>query len=490
MKITLNPVDKRKLEFLPFLILSVLLFSYTCYRAYAFSLTCDEGSTFLNHMDRGFFDCMFNPDCWAAANNHLLNTKGMAFFSGIFGPWEWALRLPNLLLHLCYIGASLVIVYRLSERFVLRLFGFVLFNFQPLILEFFALARGYALGTGFMLLSICFMVLSVKKQNRGWIVAGLFSGLLAVYSNFIFIVFLAAYGGALIGMAVLRRKSLPDKLRWGWVYAILALVVMAATVYVPVTTLSTNAEFQYGVGTLFTAFTSLMQENLFRREWIGVHTVPVFTGFFLMLSVASAILGIVSEFRNPGKNLVHTMTSVIFILMVAFMVANHWILGAQYPEGRKMILFVPILSVLIYQLFIHFPEKRSLAINVTAMLFVVLFLDHIRYALNFESTRTWYYDVCTKKFMLDLKEETSGMQEEPTIGIHWIFSPASKYYIQTREIPFRDVGRMDQITGKILFDYYYVDQNDTSKLMNHYHILEDCGPYMILERNCLEGTKN
>lgn len=478
-------MKQRLLSLLPFLVLSLLLFSYTFYRAYSFSLTCDEGSTFLNHLDRGFFDCMFNPDCWAAANNHLLNTKGMAVSASLFGPSEWALRLPNLLLHLCYIAASCVLVFLLSNRFLLRLFGFVLLNFQPILLEFFALARGYAMGAGFMMMALCFLALALKKQRPAWLVASLISGLLAVYSNFIFIVFLAAYAGMWLAISLFRGKNLPGAFRMTWGYAIAALAVMAVTVYTPVKTLGANQEFQFGIGSLFSAFTSLLRENLFRQLWLGEHTVPALTIVFLTASLASTAIGLRNEIRAPGKHLVHAATSLVFLMMVAFIAGNHWVLGAQYPDGRKMILFVPILGVLIWQLFVYLAERWQVASGVVMVAATLLLLDHMRYALNFEHTRTWYYDVCTKQFMLGLKEQVATMDREPTIGIFWTYSPASKFYIQTRDIPFSDVGRMDQITGKILFDYYYVDQNDTAQLMSQYHIFDHCGPYMILERNDL-----
>lgn len=479
---------KRFLKCIPFLLIAALLFSYTFYRAYSFSLTHDEGSSYLNHMQRGMIECMFDPGCWDAANNHLLNSKGMAICSTLFGDWEWSLRLPNLLGHLLYIVSSFVIVYTLSPRYLIRLFGFILLNCQPLLLEFFGLARGYALGVSFELASLCCLVLLFKQKDIKWLIAGLMSGLLAVYSNFTFIPFFVAFLSSIGFILLTRKKSfMPAHIKYGWVSMMFFATLMVVTTYIPVTTLSKNAEFQYGIGSLFDAFQSLQHENLFRLEWLGGNSLFIFTTGFLILVFTSIVIAIRQEWLFLSKDISHFAAALILVLMISFLVLSHYILDAQYPDGRKMIGFIPILCVLIYQLFIWAADRWRIAVSMTSILLSILFVDHLRYAANFDHTRTWYFDGQTKKFLLNLKADMEKRNTQSSIGIHWVFSPASKYYIKTRQISFSKAERLNEIKADTTFDYYYVDQNDTSKLSQHYHIFEQNGPFFLMEKNTLES---
>jgi uncharacterized membrane protein len=439
-------------------------------------------------MQRGMIECMFDPGCWDAANNHLLNSKGMAISTHLFGDWEWALRLPNLLGHLLYLTSSFVIAYTLSSRYWVRLFGFILFNCQPVLLEFFGLARGYALGASFELASLCCLVLFFTLKNYRWLIAGLLSGLLAVYSNFTFIPFFVALISAVSVVLLMRKKSfIPKQMKFAWLSLLFFSILMVVTTYIPVTTLSKNAEFQYGIGSLFDAFQSLQHENLFRLEWLGNHSVFYFTAGFLILSLLSIVVALRNEWLLQKTNKIHFSVALILILMILFLASSHYLLGAQYPDGRKMIVFIPVLCMLIYQLFIVAAGRWSLVVSVISILLSILFVDHLRYAANFEHTRTWYYDGQTKKFLLDLKADMEKRKAHPSIGIHWVFSPASKYYIQTRQIQFLKVERLDEIKMDTTFDYYYVDHNDTSKLSRQYHIFEQNGPFFMMERNTISS---
>ena len=65
-------------------------------------------------------------------------------------------------------------------------------NFNPFLLEFFALARGYGLGAGCMMMSMSLFFLWIKNQKTSWIIISFFMAALAVLSNFIYLNYLAS----------------------------------------------------------------------------------------------------------------------------------------------------------------------------------------------------------------------------------------------------------------------------------------------------------
>ena len=71
------------------------LLVYVFWRAAALSMTHDEAHTYLAFHNVSVWSCFWSSDCWENANNHLLNTLLMQWSVTMFGPKEWAIRLPN-----------------------------------------------------------------------------------------------------------------------------------------------------------------------------------------------------------------------------------------------------------------------------------------------------------------------------------------------------------------------------------------------------------
>jgi len=73
--------------------------------------------------------------------------------------------IANLLGHALYLGASILLIKNISKNIWVALAGFCLLNFNPFLLEFFALARGYGIGTGCMMMSMTLFFLWIKNQK-------------------------------------------------------------------------------------------------------------------------------------------------------------------------------------------------------------------------------------------------------------------------------------------------------------------------------------
>ncbi|MCW3103973.1 MAG: hypothetical protein JWO09_2413 [Bacteroidetes bacterium] len=128
------------------LLLSVLslLFVYVVYRAYHMAITLDEGYSY------GIIHG--NKITAATANNHYLNTFLMAVCSTLFGDSELSLRLPSICGFLMYAYACYMLLR--NKHLLILLSGIALLLLNPYLLDYFSLARGYALGIGFFMLSL------------------------------------------------------------------------------------------------------------------------------------------------------------------------------------------------------------------------------------------------------------------------------------------------------------------------------------------------
>jgi hypothetical protein len=139
----------------------LFIFAYIFLRSISVGFTHDESLsyTILTGNESQLF----------TANNHWLNTILMKCCSLILGYSEWSLRLPNVLAFGLY-AYSIIKILQLSKLHYLTIWlAILVFFLNPFLLDFFALARGYGLGMGFLTFALYqgfrFFYLDQKTSN-------------------------------------------------------------------------------------------------------------------------------------------------------------------------------------------------------------------------------------------------------------------------------------------------------------------------------------
>ena len=115
----------------------------------------------------------------------------MKFFSLIFGNSEFVLRLPNLIAHVVYLIFTYLIVKKISNK-PLMICGFILLNFNPYLLDFFSLARGYGMAVSLMTASVYYLMEFHSVNNNNKLVLTFVFACLAVLSNFSLLIYFAS----------------------------------------------------------------------------------------------------------------------------------------------------------------------------------------------------------------------------------------------------------------------------------------------------------
>ncbi len=138
-----------------FILGSTLFFlGYEVIRAGRSSFTCDEAGTYLDFISPNVL-ALFN---FNSANNHFLNSLLAKISSGLAGPSELALRLPNLLAYAVYLLFAFLMLERFVKNRIVVLCGYLLLSLNPYVLDFFSLCRGYGLSLGFLMASLFFFL--------------------------------------------------------------------------------------------------------------------------------------------------------------------------------------------------------------------------------------------------------------------------------------------------------------------------------------------
>jgi len=125
-------------------------FVCACIRAWQLSMTHDEALTLAWHVPRKVKHILLFKTPGLPDNNHLLHTLLVKLSIHLFGGGEFSARLPSLFGYALYLSACYLSL-KLVTRRLWMILGSLLLAFHPYLLDFFSIARGYALGMGLMM---------------------------------------------------------------------------------------------------------------------------------------------------------------------------------------------------------------------------------------------------------------------------------------------------------------------------------------------------
>lgn len=471
--ITQKTASARQLRILIFM--AVLLFCYTIARAYLIPFVHDESYSFLNAVNSPLSDVLSLR--FKDANNHPLNTWGMFFFLKLFGSSELSLRLPNLLAHLIYLFASLMIVRRFPSRIV-AISSFLVLNLNIFLLEFFALARGYGLGSGFLMLSIWLAASSIDadRELRSFSLgsSALVAGTLAVLSNYTFIYFYVSLPVGLLIGRVLRSPETNNQTPNDISSRSASLLLLVFAVWNSGLTMLTagreiialrrlgafyvggvNGFWQDTIRSIFDQ--SVVKRTLTTADWIGT-ALEIGMALILILSALLAVRLLVNRRFSRGRLGLAAMVCVFFCSVV-LVISAFVILDVNYPQDRSAVFLIPLLGIPVIfvmnevsNLRIRVARVANIVVAVTlALILSVNFL----LSVNFESTTIWPYDADTRRMLEDLEHGKMEEHGSPTIrlGIDWWFAPTINFYRVTQDLIWLEPVTRKGLEGE--YDYYY-----------------------------------
>ncbi|MCB9306376.1 MAG: hypothetical protein H6565_07245 [Lewinellaceae bacterium] len=290
----------RKIEGWSYALLSALCGIYIILRAWKIPITVDESTTAVIHVQRTVLDTLFYTK-EANPNNHILNTIGIKFFTGIFDWWPIVVRLPVMIGAGLYLWASVMLSKRLSQSSWVRLFTFALLIGNPYLLEFFALARGYGLGAGLMMMALWQAWLFLESNEGKYLRTSIILAGLAVYANFTLLLFFAPFTGLLFLAALQMNPSLSS---W-WGKSKQALAVLAgwlALWYLPLSRLSEHPEMKFftNIDTPVAAVSDSVRAAIHNYAYFGNDTVRILT-WAIILFVAAVWVVVLRKWWRNGR---------------------------------------------------------------------------------------------------------------------------------------------------------------------------------------------
>lgn len=465
------PLFKQKglLNFdLPMLFLMFLLLAYSAIRSDLLSFIHDESFSYLRYHRDGLL--------FGSPNNHILNTILMKLFGTFLGESEIILRLPNVFAHALFLWMGWKVLKKLHFRSVI-FFGFLLLNANPLMLDYFSLARGYGLSLGFFMASIYFLLdFYERPYNINLFFAFMFSAL-AVLSNLSLFNYHLALSITLLvvafskyedGSYVYKLKSIFEKHRMLLIMNFFFVVFISCVLMY-----AQKLGLLYiggKVGFLEDTINSLFQASLYFSNYNPAFVKLIrYILFSIFLGTSCLVLYVTTITRELTKA---SCMLLITGLCILISVAEHHILGVNYPTDRSALFFLPLFSLCVifateYLMLMFQRHKALFAIPLLVVPAVVCSMNFFN-SINFSKTYLWGYDANTKMMIEDLQKEYVNMNNRPasiSLGINWLFEPTINYYRLSRRFEWlQPVTREGYLSRDYAF--YYVLREDINELQN------------------------
>jgi len=455
---------------------ALCLFAYTCIRAWHLSFTIDESFSFLFYVLDSYKNIfhfkLLDP------NNHVLNTFLMKCFSTWFPLSELTLRLQSLIAHAFFMLFTWLLVKNFKNTWF-SISAWLILNLNPFMLDFFSLARGYALGWAMMTGSLYFLKEILEKSEKKFrnILLCFLFGALSVLASFplvnYYMALMLIFCLIAIYKIVFDWKSIKNT-EWFWLSIIMISILSGFLLYytVDISFKMQNAGYLYFggiVGFWKDTVGSLVDSTLYGAPYGHIVIIPS-----LVIAIIVPVAGLafivfqLYKFRKKFNNYYFfiAIISLLFII-ISGIICSHSFLNTRVVIERAAvfieILFLVLMVFLIYHLF---SMKFALPlVTLIAFFFVFHFFKNANNSYFFE----WKSDASTREAMQDLEKihaKNPGLNKMKMIfQPYWLFATTSMFYQYINHDEW-----MEPIESAKEFsfgeDYYYFPENDLKDLGN------------------------
>ncbi len=426
-------VDKLKKNVL-YLLIGCLLTAYLVARAIILPITIDEGGTFYNAVPRSVWDIITYVD--PSPNNHILNTLLIKFFVSIFGAHSLIIRLPNILAFILYFTVAVIWLKKLNTNKLFVFFGIVVLTCNPYMLDFFALARGYALSISFMFSSMYLAYLyftskQIKSLYFAFIVAAP-----AVYSNFTMLNF---YLSMLVVCSIFLLKdnwNKPVKIVFKQFLVIIGISgLLVFLCYIPLNQITSNGQLRYWSSNGFypDTFIPLVAAMIYGNAFFYSIKPQIYS-----IIVIVSLIGIsIYDLRNLIKNKFNFGSDFLLFSLLVFggtisvVLLQFYILNIPFLNARGAIFLYVLFVIPFIYFFNSIFIKGYKWKNWMVIPFILLGSYHLLSSINFYNCREWWFDADTKNVLSYLESKHAG--EEITLNTYWIYNTSFQFHIDERQ---------------------------------------------------------
>ncbi len=461
--------------------IGICLYLYIIIRAYTVPMTHDEVNTCIIYARQSFWDIVNYAD--PIPNNHIFHTLWVKLSEMLFGISQITVRIPNLLAFSIYLFSAIAFMRYCTENNYIRAFAFCALLLNPFLIDFFSLARGYALSIDFMLAACLAAFYHLQQPQTRYLTAAVVLSILSPYSNFTTLNFYAPFTGLLLLFTIQESIALKNKtekiqrlLKHGGII-LGGAIVLAAISYTPIRKMMATDQFRFWGGSGFYEDTLKSLTYMCLDGQAYIHkletTVVVFSIFIVIfLGVLYAALSI--NLWNKKAQLLRNPFAFFGLLLfgaIASVIVQFHLLGTPYVNTRTALFYYPLFMLAIIFFLIQltklFPNSSKRFVF-PLTLFVIL---HFARTVNLKTASEWWYNQDDKKVLAYIEQQylNTHRTEPITLNADWAFIPTLIFYDQIDSLQWVSVTpwHMDiDTTGT--YEYYYVESKNVEALQHQY----------------------
>lgn len=329
------------------------------YKSLSMPFTFDEAYTFLNYViTRNYFNI-------GLANNHLLNTILMGFFS-YFGFDVFILRLPNIIAGVIFV----ITAFKLSQKYSDSYFSLTILLCNILTIDFFSHARGYGITSSLNFLAFYIFLHSKFKYKYQLSLFLIYLGSLSIFINLLNLYIF-------IFLSYLHNKKFTKNLKIhisNFIFIVLSWPILNWIFEV-----TKDDRPVFGNEIEFNFLNSLI--SIF-----GFIDTYYFSYFFIKLLFFVLVMFVLFK-----KKIQFNFINNFFFLVLIALVILPLLFSRPFPTGRILIPFIPIFQIFIIELFKNFPKK-----SFKKFLTLIIIFNFLT-ALNLSSSIQWGVSVDLSK---------------------------------------------------------------------------------------------
>lgn len=462
----------------------IVLWIFIWQHAFNMDITYDESYSF--RLIRNEFKAM--P---GSPNNHWLNSFFMKLFNILFGNDPGYLRLHSILSFPFFAHG----IYRLTPFIRNQAAQFIFYCiaiFNPFVLDFFSLARGYAMAVTFQVWTILFLIQAASNtfSYRQWLRIVIIMAF-SIAANLSYVYTAIGVAGVFFLYCINKNDI------WSWfrnkhkriislLFALLVLLSIADMCVIKLYNSDMDFENHGFVQSLFYSF---WQSSLY---FSGYNNIALFLSYGTLILITVAVVYFTVRYIHQRKLnagfIAGGIVSIIFILNLVF----HFLFKIPYFEHRWAIQwYIPGLLVIHIAISEWIPAAKRFSVfqyGVSALAGIIV-IYHCVQNFNSQLCYAWSYQAGNKQIFSDLNAQHP---QHPLISSRLYVLYACYYTVtnntltpavELNEEP--DAVYTDQLKQTLLnSDYLIVQMPATLQFLNDRHI-----PYVVLKSYPLSQSK-
>lgn len=466
-----------------FISLGLVLFFLIVREAILIPLTHDEYSTIMVSY-QSLFDIVTYKD--PIPNNHILNTLLLKLNIITFGDHLFSNRLHNVLSFLIYYYFAVLIAKKLSSNNVLQLLFVSMIVFQPYLLDFFCVTRGYCLSVSLQLVSLYYALIYYNENTSKSLYYSMFFGAMSVLANFTLLNYYLPLCGVLVIYSFISNRKINFKKLRNEIGAIFMIsLILGMICYLPFSKMVSTNQFVFWSSNNFYSDTIV---PLFQSLRSGISYLNIdpknFAVGFLIFVFTFQILIFALEGTKIFKNSSYLFSTLLLLSVITYNNLQFYIANIPFLNARTSLFFIPIVGLYIFSLFNILYKNHQFIGKVLSISLIFLCAQHFIRGYNGRANHEWYFNQSTYKVLDEIifLVESNNLQKPVKVDCHWFYHPSLTYHIDQKYrgilelLPYhKDVNPESTAT------FYYSEPNEVDILSPKFDkIKEFSGNYSFL----------